>query len=140
MTFKLNSKQEWKKARSIFSSFLRRENISPELKREIRDCWHFASSMSKGHIWVLTQYGLNHPYPDFVRETADRLRLSANLKPIFGAFTPKIKTSGSYWSSENPAIMQDYRGEYSEWSPIVRPEKRLTMQDVAMHYVLTGRI
>jgi hypothetical protein len=138
--FNLSTKKEWKKARSIFSSFLRKNQISNETRSEIKSCWHFANSMSKGHIWVLTQRGFNCPFPDFVRETADRLRLSAGLKPVFGAFSPETKTSGKYWSSNNPAILQDYRGEHSSWSPMVRPEKRLTMNDIAMHYVLTGRI
>ena len=138
--FKLNSKKEWKKARSIFSSFLKKTHISNETRSEIKNCWHFANSMAKGHNWVLTQRGLNCPFPDFVRETADRLRLSVGLKPIFGAFSPETKTSGEYWSSNNPAILQGYRGEHSPWTPIVRPGKRLTMNDIALGYVLTGRI
>ena len=138
--FNLSTKKEWKKARSIFSSYLKREDISDDMRFEIKNCWHFANSMAKGHVWVLTQRGLNCPFPDFVRETADRLRLSAGLKTIFGAFSPEIKIGGEYWSSNNPVILQGYRGEHSPYSPIVRPEKRLTVNDIALGYVLTGRI
>lgn len=115
--FKLSTKKEWKKARSIFSSFLRRENISPELKREIKDCWHFANSMAKGHLWVLQQRGINCPFPDFVRETADRLRLSAGLKSIFGEFSPKVRPAGYYSQHERYAYKGIVdSGEHSVYS------------------------
>jgi len=139
--FKLSTKKQWKKARSIFSAYLRRKDISDHMRFEIKNCWHFANSMAKGHLWVLQQRGINCPFPDFVRETADRLRLSAGLKPIFGEFSPKIRPAGYYSQHERytcKGIVDS--GEHSLYSPIVRPEKRLTMQDVAMHYVLTGRM